>query len=320
MIKANVYPSGSHILADVRGIWSRALADLGHADPRVIALNADLSRATFTDQFKQELPDRFFNVGIAEQDMVGICAGLALKGKLPYAVTYAPFAAMRAGEQFRTDCCYQNLPVRLIGMAAGLSPAGATHSGIEDAGIIRTMPNAVVVSASEPKMVEKILNASLSCPNPMYIRLGFGRGEQEIYDGDYDFAIGKAIEARPGKDATLITFGTVLSDALKAAELLAVEGLDIQVIDMPTLKPIDKEAILEAAETTGKIITLEDHNIYGGLGSAVAEVLAEADIPCKFRRLGIPDCFAHFGSLPFLHGTYGYDAAAAVRALRELLA
>ena len=318
MIQAKCYPAGSHPLADARSILGRAFADFGHSDRRIVALNADLSRSTFTDIFKDELPDRFYNVGIAEQDMIGISAGLAIKGMLPYALTYAPFASMRACEQFRTDCCYQDLPVRLFGVSSGLSPAGATHSGIEDAGIMRTLPNAVVVSASEPAMLAKILEASRTCPHPMYIRLGSGRGEAEVYDGDYEFRLGEAIEARAGKDACIISFGTIITEALQAAETLSKEGVDVQVIDMHTIKPIDVSAVLTAAKT-GRVVTLEDHNIIGGLGSAVAEVLAEANVPCKFKRLGIPDCYAHFGSPTYLHRTYRYDSAAVVSAIQSML-
>ena len=167
-------------------------------------------------------------------------------------------------------------------------------------------------------MLAKILEASRTCPHPMYIRLGSGRGEAEVYDGDYEFRLGEAIEARAGKDACIISFGTIITEALQAAETLSKEGVDVQVIDMHTIKPIDVSAVLTAAKT-GRVVTLEDHNIIGGLGSAVAEVLAEANVPCKFKRLGIPDCYAHFGSPTYLHRTYRYDSAAVVSAIQSML-
>lgn len=319
MLKAKVYPVGSHPVANSRAMWKQAMVDIGAKDPRVIALCGDLSRSICTDQFKEVFPDRFFNVGIAEQDMVGIAAGLALKGKLPYAVSYATFATMRACEQFRTDCCYQNVNVRLIGCAGGLTGGGATHSGMEDAAIIRSMANSTVCCPSDPAMMAKILDASLTYDGPMYIRLSGGRGEELIYDGDFDYQIGKAIEVREGKDITLIGFGAILTEALKAAEALSQEGIEAQVIDMHTLKPFDTDAVLEAIRGTGRIITVEDHNIIGGLGSATAEAIAESGMACKFKRIGIPDCYAHFGGGAFLHKTYGYDADAIVAAAKTLL-
>ncbi len=314
------YTAVSHdIIPNSRPVWNSVFTAIGEMDERVTALVADLSRPTFTDQFKNTFPDRFHNVGIAEQNMLGIAAGLALKGKIPYCVTYAPFGSMRASEQFRTDACYMNLPVRLISVGSGLSPAGATHSGMEDAGIMRTMANAVVVAPGDPWAFGQLLADSVRREGPVYFRLGFGMGERHIYGDDADLKIGEAVELKEGKDITVIAFGVTVPDALAAAEELEAEGIGVQVIDMHTIKPLDKEAVLSAMEATGKIITVEDHNVIGGLGSAVAEVIAESGKGCAFRRLGIPDTYAHFGSLPYLHRTYGYDKQAVIEAVREML-
>ena len=307
------------VLPNSRPVWNQVFTEIGAMDERVTALVADLSRPTFTDQFKNTYPDRFYNVGIAEQNMLGIAAGLALKGKIPYCVTYAPFGSMRASEQFRTDACYMNLPVRLITVGSGLSPAGATHSGMEDAGIMRTMAGATVIAPGDPYSFGQLLKDSVAWDGPVYFRLGFGAGERQIYGEDADLKIGEAIELKEGKDVTVISFGVTLPDTLAAADALAEEGISVQVIDMHTIKPLDKEAVLSAMETTGKIITVEDHNVIGGLGSAVAEVIAESGKGCAFKRLGIPDTYAHFGTLPYLHSTYGYDKEAVIKAVKEML-
>jgi transketolase len=300
-------------------IWHDSFGEMVKKHPDVIALTGDLSRSVCTEKARTETPERFFNCGIAEQDMLGIAAGLALTGKVVYCATIAPFATMRAGEQFRTDACYMNLNVRMIGKYGGISNSGPTHTGIEDAGIIRGMPNSCVVAPSDVGMIPKMFEASYYHKGPMYIRMGSGSKEGYIYDEDYELEIGKALIAREGKDATIISFGTVLRNAVEASNLLKAEGVDVGVIDMHTLKPLDQEAVLKAASETGRIVTVEDHTIYNGLGSAVAEVLMESGIPAKFKRLGIPDIYPVYGDPLKLREQYGFGTNALVETIKKML-
>ncbi len=305
--------------ANSRPIWHEALAEIGAANPNVVALTADLSRSVCTENFRKSFPDRYFNVGISEQNMVGMAAGLAMNGKIPYCSSFAPFLTMRAIEQFRTDVCYMGLNVRLVAAYGGIAITGPTHSGLEDAGIIRGIANSTVVCPSDVTMMRKVFHASVDYDGPMYIRMGEGTNDAEIYGEDYEFKIGKAIVARPGKDATIISFGLVLRYAVEAAMRLEKEGVDVGVIDMHTLKPLDKQAILEAAAATGRIVTVEDHSVYNGLGSAVAETLADEGISCKLKRLGIPDVYPSYGLSPQLHKKYGYGTDGVIAAVKGLL-
>ncbi|MDR1534215.1 MAG: transketolase family protein [Planctomycetota bacterium] len=307
------------VLAASRTVWDQSFTAMAEKYPNVIAMTADLSRSICTETFRKKVPDRFFNCGIAEQNMIGMAAGLALCGKIPYCTTFAPFASMRSGEQFRTDACYMGLNVRVIASYGGIPIAGPSHAGLEDAGIIRSFPGATVVSPSDLGMISKIFEASVDYAGPMYIRLGVGINEVYLYDGNYEFKIGKAIKARHGSDATIISFGMILQQALEAALELEQEGIDVGLLDMPTLKPLDREAVLEAARDTGKIVTMEDHSIYNGLGSAISEVLAESGVPCKFKRLGIPDLYPSYGAQEKLRNKYGYGYAAAVEAIKGML-
>jgi transketolase len=307
------------VLAAPRSVWDESFSAMAESNENIIAMTADLSRSICTNTFSKKVPERFFNCGIAEQNMIGMAAGLALCGKIPYCVTFAPFAAMRAGEQFRTDACYMGLNVRVVVGYGGIPAGGPTHSGLEDAGIIRGFAGATVVSPSDLSMIPKVFQASVNYQGAMYIRLGIGVDEAYIYDGDYEFEIGKAIKARPGKDATIISFGMSLKPALEAALELEKDGIDVGLLDMHTLKPLDNDAVLEAARNTGRIVTMEDHNIYNGLGSAVAEVLAESDVPCKFKRLGIPDLYPVYGVQEKLRNKYGYGPIAAVETIKKML-
>lgn len=308
-----------NVFANGRSFWQEAMAEIGAMDERVVALTADLSRSVCTETFRKQYPERFFNVGIAEQNMIGMAAGLALCGKIPYCASFSPFLTMRALEQFRTDACYMNLPVRLIGSYGGIAITGPTHSGLEDAGIIRGLANGAVVSPSDVTMVSKVFKASINYPGPLFIRLGEGSNDPQLYDGDYEFSIGKAIEARPGKDVTILTFGPVLKYAVEAAAALEKEGIDAGILDVHTLKPLDTEAICQAARKTGRLVTVEDHSLYNGLGSAVAETLMDAGINCKLKRLGIPDLYPCYGQSKDLHIKYGYGTDGVIQAVRSLL-
>ncbi len=291
-----------------REVYGRKMAEIGKTDDRIVVLTADLMRSNRTGDFMKQHPERFFNTGIAEQNMMGIAAGLALEGKIPFVSTMATFATMRACEQVRTDICYANLPVRIVATHGGLTTgAGPTHYGQEDMAIMRSLPNMTVIAPGDPNQIGKVIEASIDWEGPMYIRIGRG-GEPVIYKEDYKYEIGKSITIKDGKDVTLIATGAILYYAIAAAEKLSKDGIQARVIDMHTIKPIDREAIIKAAKETGIIVTGEDHNITGGLGTAVAEILAEEGISCKFKRVGIPNVFGVFGTPEELYNKYGYDA------------
>ena len=307
------------VLSNVLPVWHDIYGEFVMKYPDIVTLTGDLSRSVCTEKARVDTPERFFNVGIAEQNMVGLAAGLALSGKIVYCATIAPFATLRACEQFRTDVCYMNLNVRMIGKYGGITNSGCTHSGLEDAGIIRGMAGSCVVCPSDVGMISKVFEASYHHKGPMYIRMGSGTNEGYIYDEHYKFEIGKALIAKEGKDATVISFGMVLRNAVEAANQLAAEGIDVGIVDMHTLKPIDKEAILKAAHATKRIVTVEDHSIYNGIGSAVAEVLMESGAQAKFKRLGIPDIFPEYGDPLKLREKYGFGTKAIVEAVKSML-
>jgi transketolase len=276
-------------------------------------------RSDKIEEFKASFPDRAFSVGIAEQNMVSIAAGLALTGKIVFCSTMAPFMTMRACEQVRTDLDYGNLKVRLIGSHSGLSSgSGPTHAGQEDIAIMRALPNMTVIAPGDPNQIAKVIEASIDWDGPVYIRIGRG-GEPWVYQDDYDYQIGKSITVRDGKEATIIACGAMLYHANKAAELLAEEGHDIRVIDMHTIKPIDEEAIVRAAEETGTIITAEDHNITGGLGSAVADVIADRNLNVRLKRVGIPNVYCCIGTADAMYEKYGMDHQGIYKTVKEVI-
>ena len=302
-----------------REVYGRKMAEIGKTDDRIVVLTADLMRSNRTGDFMKQHPERFFNTGIAEQNMMGIAAGLALEGKIPFVSTMATFATMRACEQVRTDICYANLPVRIVATHGGLTTgAGPTHYGQEDMAIMRSLPNMTVIAPGDPNQIGKVIEASIDWEGPMYIRIGRG-GEPVIYKEVYKYEIGQSITIKDGKDVTLIATGAIVFYAVAAAEKLSKDGIQARVIDMHTIEPIDKEAIIKAAKETGVIVTGEDHNITGGLGTAVAEVLAEEGISCKFKRVGIPDVFGVFGTPEELYHKYGYDADGIYSAVKGML-
>jgi len=301
-----------------REVYGKVLAELGKKNKDIVVLTADLMRANKSGQFRANFPDRFFNTGIAEQDMMSIAAGLALEGKIPFASTFATFASMRACEQVRTDIAYPNLQVRIVATHAGVTMSGGTtHYAVEDIAILRSMANMTVIVPGDPNQVGKVIEASLDYAGPVYIRIGRGK-EPVVYEKEYDFKIGKAITVRQGKDATVIACGIAVFHALQAATKLAEKGISIRVIDMHTVKPLDTEAVLKAARETGKIVTAEEHSIIGGLGSAVAETILEGGVSVKFKRLGIPDVFPPIGSPEELYAEYGFDGDGIARQLTSM--
>lgn len=278
----------------MRRAYVRALADVASADGRIFGIVADIGTFTF-DDFKQRCRDRFINVGIAECNMIGLAAGLALEGKMPFVYTIAPFLTGRAFEPIRVDICYQSLNVRLVGCGSGYSYStlGATHHAIDDIALMRALPNMTVLSPADPRDVDQAVRASITHPGPVYIRIGRD-GETAVNPDGYVFSIGRAVTVREGTDCTVIGTGAILAHALEAADNLSGRGVDVRVLNMHTIKPVDEAAILRAAHETRCILTVEEHTIVGGLGSAVAEVLAD-HLPLashvRYARMGLNDCF-----------------------------
>ncbi|MFC1948878.1 transketolase family protein [Chloroflexota bacterium] len=292
------------------------LHELGQKHDNVWVLTADGRGGAFGEDFNE----RYIDVGIAEQNLVGVAAGLALEGNIPFITAAIPFMTMRACEQVRTEICYQDLPVRLIGTGGGLtSGGGSTHNAMEDISIMKSMVNMTVLSIADPNMIRDILILSMTYPHPIYIRLA--RGRNDLYEpGAFEYKIGMGLTPRDGKDATIIAHGEMVFESLEAAKALAEEGIDVRVIDMYSIKPVDKDLILTAAKETGNILVLEDHLMEGGLASTVADVFVDSGVyPKKFKRLGIPQVYAGFGSGAEQRAKYGYDKDAAIAAVKEML-
>jgi transketolase len=301
--------------------WGQVLAELGRQYPQIVILTADLKHSNRLHDFAQVHPQRFFNFGIAEKNMVSAAAGMAAAGLLPYVATYASFIGLLCAEQIRTDVCYPRLPVRILAHHSGITMGfyGTSHHATEDLAILRSFADLTVFGTVDPHLAEAALRASVTHPGPIYFRLGRGR-EKPVYDQPpADFAFGQAITLREGRDAAILATGLPLGAALEAADILASEeGLSVRVLDVHTVKPIDREAVLAAA-ATGIVLTVEEHSIVGGLGGAVAELLAEAGVRCRFRRHGLPDEYALIGPPLALYSHYALDAAGIAHALRELL-
>ncbi len=291
-----------------RDSYGMALIELAKEDERIVAVTADLANSTRLDVFAKEFPDRMFNVGIAEQNMMGIAAGLALVNKIPFVSTFAAFASMRAHEQARTDIAYNGLPVKICASHGGfgLAVGGATHHALEDISIFRDMPNMNVFVPADSVEAAAIIKAIVNINAPVYVRLS-RPVEPTVYTQDEPYEIGKAKVVREGKDITLIACGGSVGYSLKAAEILEKQWITTRVVNFSSIKPIDRKAILDAANQTSAIMTIEEHFVTGGLGSAVAEVLAEEGIGIKFHRHGILDKFTTSGPYPDMLVHYKLD-------------
>lgn len=291
-----------------RQSYGEALAELGRENPNVVVLDADLSGATKTSIFAKEFPKRFINVGIAEQNLMATAAGLASFGKIPYASTFAVFAAGRAYDQIRASICYPNLNVKICATHAGLTVGedGATHQMLEDLSLMRTLPNMTVLSVSDDTQARWAVKEIAKIDGPVYLRLA-RLATPVIYGEDQQFEMGKAIEFGTGTDGTVIATGVTVAEALSAKEELEKQDIHIRVLDVHTIKPIDREAVIKVAKETKKIVTIEDHSIIGGLGSTVCEVLTE-EYPCHVTRLGVKDTFGRSGSAEELMKEYGIDS------------
>ena len=300
-----------------RQSYGETLAELGKENEKIVVLDADLSTATKTNIFAQEFPNRFFDMGISEQDMMSTAAGLASAGQIPYASTFAVFVAGRAYDQIRNSICYPNQNVKICATHAGITVGedGATHQMLEDIGLMRGLPNMTVLCTSDDIETKWAVNAISEIEGPVYLRL-CRLATPVIYDENQKFEIGKGIQIGEGKDATVIATGVAVSEALKAKEELEKENINIRVIDIHTIKPIDKDLIIKCAKETNKIITIEDHSVINGLGSAVCEVLS-TDYPTKVIRMGIKDTFGKSGKAEELLAYFGITARNIVEKVKE---
>jgi transketolase, C-terminal domain len=288
--------------------YARALIELGHQHDDVFVLDADCAKSNYTNRFRDEFPDRFFNMGIAECDIVGTAAGMAALGKVPFANAYANFLTGRGYDQVRISVAYSGRNVKIVGHNAGTSAAqeGATHLPLEDIGLMRAIPDMTVIVPADSCEMEKAVRAAYEFDGPVYLRVGKLK-VPDVTTVDTPFEIGKAIRFREGSDVTLISTGNMLFETLKAAEILAEKGVSAEVLHMHTVKPIDSDAIAESARKTGAVVTVEEHSILNGLGSAVAETLCEK-YPVPLRRVGTKDVFGLSGTMDELMDYFGLRA------------
>lgn len=302
-----------------REAYGKALVALGAANPDVVVLDADLAKSTKTIDFKKRFPERFFDFGVAEQNMIGTAAGLAAAGKIPFCSTFAVFATGRAFDQIRQSIAYPRLNVKIAASHAGITVGedGSSHQSVEDIALMRALPNMTVFVPADAVEVAGAVKAAAALDGPVYIRLG--RAPVPVIHGeDFSFRPGEAVLLRPGKDATVIATGIMVAAALEAAAVLAQEGVAVRVLNIHTIKPFDVAAVTRAALETGAVVTAEEHSIIGGLGSAVAEVLGE-HCPVPLKRVGIRDTFGESGKPQELLEKYGLTPADIVAAVKEVL-
>jgi transketolase len=300
--------------------YAEALLELGEKNPKVVVLDADVSKSIKTNEFADKFPDRSFNFGVAEQNMMAAAAGMATTGLIPYATTYAVFASMRALDMVRNSIHYPKLNVKIAASHSGITPGpdGVTHQGQEDLSIIRAIANSTIIAPADPATTKLAVWAAAEFDGPVY--LSFTRDPvPAIFDLNYPFEIGKAVTVRAGTDATIIAIRDLVVQSLIAAERLAARGLNIRVMDCHTLKPLDVEAVLAAARETGAIVTAENNIFFGGLGSAVAEVLVENN-PIPMKRIGVRDTFAESGPYLDLLDKYGLSARHIETAVEDVIA
>lgn len=312
--------------AATRDAYGKALVELGKKYKDVVVLDADLSESTRTNWFAKEFPDRFFDCGIAEENLITIAAGLATCGKIPFASTFAVFGTERAYNQIRQTVAYPKLNVRIVCTHSGITvgPDGTSHQTTFDVAIMRALPNMTVLVPADAPETTAAVNTMVEYNGPIYMRLG-RTAQRVFYDADYSyngkkqkFEIGKSVELRPGKDVTVICNGIMVAEAMDAAEALKAEGIDARVVNMHTVKPIDQEAIIKAAKETKAIVTAEEHSIIGGLGGAVAEVLVR-NIPVPVEMVGVNDTFTESGSDVELQKIFGLTSKEIIAAAKKVV-
>ncbi|MEG0372052.1 MAG: transketolase family protein [Clostridium sp.] len=303
-----------------REAYGKALAKLGHENKNIVVLDADLSKSTKTADFLKEHPDRFFNIGIAEGDLVVTAAGLSTCGKIPFASTFAMFAAGRAFEQIRNSICYPRLNVKIAATHSGLTVGedGASHQAIEDISIMRSIPNMTVICPADDVETTAVIRAAAEYNGPVYIRLGRSAVPTINDESNYKYQIGKAVTLKEGTDVTIFATGIMVSMALDAAKSLESNGINAEVINIHTIKPIDTEAIIKSAKKTGAVVTCEEHSIVGGLGSAVCEVLSENQ-PVLIKRIGVNDTFGESGKPLELLEKYGLTSDNIIASVKDII-
>ncbi len=298
-----------------RESFGKELANLKNEN--IVVLDADLDSSTKTEIFKEKYPNRFIEIGIAEADMIGTAAGLATCGKIPFAATFAAFATGRVYDQIRTSIAYPKLNVKICGTHAGITVGedGATHQMLEDINLMRGLPNMVVISPSDDVQTRKLMRKIAEYQGPVYLRLSRLK-TPVIYEEDVQFEIGKAVQIGEGLDGTIFATGVTVSQALQAQEKLLEEGIDVRVVDVHTIKPIDEEMIIKCAKETGVLVSVEDHNVIGGLGTAIADVLTEK-YPKKLIKMGINDCFGMSGKPEELMQHFGIDSESIIKLFKQ---
>lgn len=300
-----------------RNAYGERLAELGEINKNIVALDCDLSKSTMTAVFAKKFPDRFFNLGIAEANMMSVAAGLATMGKIPFASTFGVFASKRACDQVSASIAYPGLNVKICATHCGISVGedGATHQAIEDVGIMRSIPGLVVISPSDGTETKKVIDAVANYKGPCYVRLTRSASPL-IFNDNYKFKIGRGVKIFDGSRATLVTAGFTTHICMAVARELESEGIEVDLINMSSIKPVDENILIESAKKTKIVFTIEDHNIIGGLGSAVCEVLSEKQ-PTKVIRIGIKDMFGASGSPAELYAAYGIDRQGILKVIKE---
>ena len=307
-------------VAQVEQPFGRALIEAGREHPEIVGLTADLGKYTDIEPFGREFPERYFQIGMAEQNLIGIVAGMSRTGLIPFATTYCVFATRRAYDFIAIDVAYGRANVKIFAGLPGLTTGyGATHQGIDDLALMRSMPNMTVIDPCDATEIQQVVRAAVEFRGPIYCRNLRGSVKVVLDPASYRFEIGKARLLRDGADIALISTGLMTERALDAAAQLREAGIAASVLHVPTLKPLDTEAILETALRTGRVLTMENHSTVNGLGTAVAEALAEGGVGAKLKKIGVPDVFVECGSVPHLTEKYGLTAAAAVRRAKMLL-
>ena len=307
---------------DMRTALADTLIRLEQDHDRILWLDSDLMASSGMNKFKEAYPDRVINCGIQEANMFGVAAGLSEEGFIPFVHSFSAFASRRITDQIFMSGIYARQNVRVVGSDPGLSagPNGGTHISLEDMGILRSLPGTIILDPCDPVQLNAVAEQSVAKKGIYYIRL-MRKSKDQFYEEGTSFEIGRASILKEGEDLSVITCGTVcIREALRAAEVLEKDGIHVRIIDMFTVKPLDREAVLKAAAETGAIITLENHNIYNGLGSAVAEVIAESGLSIPFKRMGVPDSVGEVGTLDYLLQKFGMDADAVAGTAKELLA
>lgn len=304
---------------EMRQALADALVKVAETDDRIVVLEADLMSCHATKSFKTAYPDRFINVGIAEQNLIGVSAGLATMGKIPFAYSFGPFATRRCYDQIFISVAYAKQPVKIVGTDPGVTAEanGGTHMPFEDMSLMRAIPKMVCFEPTDATMIETALPEIIKHNGPVYIRMP-RKKQEKVYDEIKDFTLGKGIKVRDGKDVTIIASGIMVSRAIEAADILGEEGVSVRVINMHTWKPIDEEAIISAVKETGAIVTAENHSTNGGLGSAVAEVVVEK-CPAPVEMIGVRDSFGEVGKIPYLSERFGLTTKDIIEGVRKAI-